>query len=217
MTQHSRSPSLTGQGIFLAFVIALLAPGALAQGTCFTLNKDNICGKDFEGLPVSLQTYKTNDEFNSIMTNTFNNVDSVAKEFDDVFGCSSAAVRPGITSMRFQISYACSDAVSKAIAAGCSPSTTPSGKGPALCLPQCEMAVATLERLFQDQTACPGGPKASNRSLVVEEMRRVCGTYRPAQNNQLCSLGTTAEGQFCGTCCCFKIYSWRSIKLTPCK
>lgn len=185
--------------MLLMALVALITPGALAQGgTCFTLNKDNICGKDFEGLPVSLQTYRTNEGFNTILSDTFNNVDSVAKEFEDVFGCPVAAVRSGITSMRFQISYACADAVSKAIAAGCTPSTTPSGKGPALCLPQCEMAVATLERLFQDRTACPGATNG-NRTLVVDEMRRVCGTYRPAQNTQQCSLGTTAEGQFCGT------------------
>ncbi len=181
----------TRMGLVMILLLGRAAPQAT---TCFSLARDSVCGKDFEGLPVPTDVYKSNEDFNRLIGSTFGNVESVASEFESVFGCPTTGTRAAITSLRFQVSYACADAVSKAIAAGCTPANTPSTKGPALCLPQCEMAVTTLEKVFQDQTVCPGASN-TNRSLVIAEMRRICGTYRPAQ---LCSLGTTAEGQFCG-------------------
>ena len=190
--------------MYSVIALALMLPSALAQstqgnGNCITLAANNICGPTFEGMPVRSSEFNSTEAFNQQLETNFGDPNNIATQFRDVFMCTEEAVKPVVTSLRFQVSYACSRAVTDAVKDGCVVFTK---KVPALCNAQCLMSAATLERVIRNSTYCPvGNQTESTKELVLKSMVQTCtmGSDIQSQNeNGFCSTGTRAEAANCG-------------------
>jgi hypothetical protein len=209
-----------------------MAQSTTGNGSCITLAANNICGPTFEGMPVRASEFNSTEIFNQQLETNFGDPANIAVQFKDVFKCTEEAVRPVVTSLRFQVSYACSRAVIDAVKDGCAVATK---KVPALCNAQCLMSAATLERVIRNSTYCPAGNQTeTTKELVLKSMVETCGMGSDIQSqneNGFCSTGTRAEAANCGwktfdlaktecakltnDSCCSKLLTPSSASLSP--
>ena len=165
--------------MFSVITSVLLLPSALmAQSTpgngesCITLAANNIWGPTFEGMPVRSSEFNSTETFNQQLQTNFGYPDNVATQFRDVFKCTEEAVQPVVTSLRFQVSFACSKAVTDAVKEGCA---VPNQNVPGLCNAQCLLSVSSLEQVPRNSTLCPGGNEAeSTKERTLKAMADTC-------------------------------------------
>jgi hypothetical protein len=166
-------------------------------GSCITLAANNICGPAFAGMPVRASEFNSTETFNQQLQTNFGDPDNVAAQFRDVFKCTEEAVQPVVTSLRFQVSFACSKAVTDAVKEGCA---VPNQSVPALCNAQCRLSVSSLEQVLRNSTLCPGGNETeSTKERTLKAMADTCASNIQSRNeNAFCSTGSQAEAAHCG-------------------
>jgi hypothetical protein len=159
---------------------------------CVTLDSSNVCGQVYTGLPVLQPAFASVSDFNEKLGKAFLNEDSIATEFDQFFGCARNDVAPFISSIRFQLSFWCSNAVSDAVKYGC----TTNGSPFRLCSDECESSVKSIQAIFDQKEVCKGNAtQVENRKGLVNVMSAICGA---SKTNSGCSHGTAPENKYCG-------------------
>ncbi len=180
------------------------ANGNTPQVTCLNLDASSICGKDYIGFPVIGDRYTDVSDFNQKMKESFYNPEKVAQDFEFIFGCPSRTAQSSIPSLRYVMSFWCSNEVEMAIRAGCPVTSTVAPKGPVLCASTCQTAYTSTATILQNRNVCTdqSTDKVNNRTFVLNTMNYYCqmGKTSISTNgpNKYCTQGTTTEVQYCG-------------------
>ena len=200
----------TLQSIMLSFLLFSLPTISSQSATppkipCLTLDSSNVCGNDFVGYPVV--GFPNVTVFNAALSSAFLDTNSVANEFEHAFGCRSDQIKPVISGFRYQLSFWCSAQVLQALKSGqCSVDASHPPKGPLLCQPECLLATASVQKAFEDTTACPSSASLnSNRTNLITSMSSICSVSKTEQQangpHQYCFQGVPLESQSCGMFC----------------
>lgn len=158
---------------------------------CITLDTSNVCGQSYVGLQVLQPAFSSVADFNEKLAKAFLNEDSIATEFDTFFGCSKNDVAPLLSSIRYRLSFWCSQAVSEAVKYGCS------GKeGPfRLCTEECDTSVKTTKAILDQKGICKGNAtQVENRKGLINVMNAICD----ASSSSNCNRGAELETKYCG-------------------
>ena len=183
-------------------VLAFLSSFAYAQADaeskepkkprCVILDSTNICGQSYTGLPVLEPAFSSVTDFNQKLGQSFLTADSVANQFDQFFGCAKNDVAPLVSSIRFQLSFWCSQSVSEAVKYGCQTNGSPFR----LCADECGSSIKSIQTIFDQKDVCKGNQtQIEGRKGLINVMTSIC---EASKGSQTCVKGTDSEQKHCG-------------------
>lgn len=199
---------------------------SINYGSCVYLDADSICGEEFSGYPIPLDStvnITTSDGFNSYIQKYVQDPLYVRDKLSSIYGCTGASEDNAEELLRYQTSLWCARSVQRGFANGCSFNeyyacddtditedsnriniiTDANDDNYPLVLnsTSCDLVVETTTTFFQDSNLCPDTSSMAftNRNATVSNIKTYCNA---ATSNSISYSGKVGgsynETLFCG-------------------